>query len=155
MDINIIGLDLTKKPELFKALQNPTPALYTHWVLILRKKIQTPLVLLATCDRIELYTTEEINSYEVLERTLSLNSIAVKPYRYSISGKEGIIHLFLLSTGVISPLFGEDSIISQLSNAYFISRQCGNLSAVLSRFFNMAIAFGKRIKTQYSIDEFD
>ena len=153
--ISLLALDITKCPEEFKSLENIAQGLYCHYLKELRKRIQKPLVLLITCDRIELYIEGEFYSFEVLERVLALNTIRIKDFRYSKYREDSIKHLLLLSTGIISPLFGEETIISQLVMAAELSRRTGVISSTLSRLFNMAIAFGKRIKSEYKLEDFD
>lgn len=62
---------------------------------------------------------------EILERALSLNPAAVSRYRYSLCGDDAVRHILLLSAGVISPLFGEDTIQGQLALAGDVARLSG------------------------------
>lgn len=155
MRIFLSGLDFTKSPELFRHLQNPEPSLLSQWVSRLRSRSRKPLVFLLTCDRFEIYSLDSPYPHESAERVLSLNPAIVKSFRYSMEGEEAIRHLFLLSSGIISPLFGEDTIISQLAISSTIARSLGSSSPYLEKLFNMAVAFGKKCHTKLNLREFE
>lgn len=153
--ISTIGLDMTRNASDFRHLQNLDDGMYSHILGKIRKRIQKPCILLLTCDRAELYIEGTMSSPEIFERALSLNIAKAKASRYSMCGKDAMMHLFLLASGVLSPLFGEDAILSQLLHSLDIARDNGSSSPCLSRLFNMAIAFGKRMQSEYKLDDFD
>ena len=68
------------------------------------KNIRFPFVLIVTCDRAEIIAEHECPP-EMLERALSVNPIAARKCRYSIKEDDVLYHVFLLSTGILSPGF--------------------------------------------------
>lgn len=155
MNFFVTGLDFTGKAELFQSLQNPERSQLSLFVRKLRESFDSPLLFLLTCDRFEIYCENKPYPAEKAERILSLNPLAVKKYRYSISGKDAIDHLFWLSSGIISPLFGEDTIISQLITALDIARLEGVHSSRLDKLFNMATAFGKKCQSTMRLRQYE
>ena len=155
MNFFVTGLDLTERAELFQALQNPDKSQLSSYMRKLRESFDYPQLFLLTCDRFEIYTENKPYPAEKAERILSLNPLVVKKYRYSISGDDVISHLFWLSSGIISPLFGEDTIISQLITSSELARQEGVHSSRLEKLFNMAIAFGKKCQSTMRLRQYE
>ncbi|MDR1745756.1 MAG: glutamyl-tRNA reductase [Tannerella sp.] len=88
-----------------------------------------PHVLLATCNRMELYWGEGA----VPERALR--------------------HLYRVAAGLESALIGERAIQGQLKQAYLEALKKYHLSPHLNRLFQTAIHTGKRVRTETSISE--
>ena len=148
------GISFIQEPRLFEHLQNKDDAFLLSVSARLMRSYRLPFALLLTCDRAEVIAEGE-GSPEALERALSLNPAAMKGFRYSSGGTDALLRLFLLSTGILSPLFGEDTIISQISKAEEIGRLAGTLSPRLSKLLNMAAAFSKRVHTDMKVRVFD
>lgn len=155
MDLFITGLDFTKQPELFKNIQNINLDKLMGFQIKLTRLFSFPCVLILTCDRAEVLSEFKPINYETLEHVLGLKSLLVKPYRYSYENKEALLHVFLLSAGIISPLFGEDTIISQLTDSEISSRLTGSASSRISKLLNMAVAFGKEMQSDDSLFKID
>ena len=143
--IHLIGLDFTEEPHLFEKLSNPSLCDIERYESELYKMVRIPLVMVLTCNRAEVYSEGSI-SCECLEKALGLNTIKVKKYRYG--SEKPILHLFLLSSGVLSPRFGEDSVISQIRNGWEAARSAASSSSALSKLFNMAVSFGKDMQSK-------
>lgn len=95
----------------------------------IRQDDDTPHVLLATCNRTEIYWGEgEI--------------------------PEGLaLHLFRVAAGLESSLIGERAIQGQLKQAYTLAQKQYRLSASLNRLFQCAMHVGKRVRTETQIAE--
>ncbi len=148
------GLSFVEEPELFSHLQNKGMDYLLSISSVLMKSYRFPFAVLLTCDRAEIIS-EERASIEVFERALSLSPIRVKKYRYSYEGDDAILRLFKLSTGILSPLFGEDTIQGQIAMSMECGRLSGTLSPTLSKLLNMTVAFSKRIHTDIHVRVFD
>lgn len=122
--ICITGIDFTGQPLLFAHLQNRGRELLSSATGRLMRQYRFPFILVVTCDRAEVISMESAGC-EILERALSLNPAAVSRYRYSLCGDDAVRHILLLSAGVISPLFGEDTIQGQLALAGDVARLSG------------------------------
>lgn len=150
--IYLRGIDFTKEPHLFDHLYNIEKSKLESYTSKLYSIVRAPLTLMLTCDRAEVYSEKEIPE-ETIERVLSLSPLKVRGYRYSSC--DPICHLFMLSSGILSPRFGEDSIISQIRIAMEASHSVFAQSSHLSKAFNMAIAFGKECQSKYSMSVVD
>ena len=155
MELFVTGLDFVQNALLFEKLQNLDKGTLSAYTQRLREGFEHPIVFLLTCDRFEIYSFSSPYPAEKAERILSLNPLMVKKYRYSISSDEALCHLFGLSSGILSPLFGEDTIISQLVSAIEGARTVGASSSRLDKLFNMAIAFGKKCQSTLSLRSYE
>ncbi len=154
--MKIVGYDFTSAPEnLRKALLYEREDVQKS-ALSLVHRTRSRYVLLVTCNRVEIYTSDDSNiSHTMLSSALGLNYPMTRDYRYSIDGNEVIRHLFLLSTGVLSAYFGEEVILSQLNIAIETARRVGSVSGELNVLFQSAIAFAKRVHTEMKVRVFD
>ncbi len=150
--IYLRGIDFTKEPHLFDHLYNIEKAQLESYTSKLFSIVKAPLAIMITCDRAEVYSEKEIPE-ETIERLLSVSPLKVREYRYDAD--DPIEHLFLLSSGILSPRFGEDSIISQIRISMEASQAVFASSSHLSKAFNMAIAFGKECQSKYSMNVID
>ena len=152
--IYISGLDFTRDITQFSHLQNRGEELLYSASRKLMKVLRFPFVLIVTCDRAEIIGINKVPS-ESLERALSLNPAAVTKCRYHIEGEEAELHLFHLASGIISPLFGEDTVQGQITLAAETARLAGSSCPSLNKLCNAAVAFGKEMHSKYRIRVFD
>ena len=113
-------------------------------------------VLLATCNRTELYVTAandadgEANLRRFLE-DLTGAGADIDGYIDALKGEECINHLFAVASGLDSLVLGEGQILSQVKAAYATAREVGTTGTVLNTLFHRAIAVGKRVRTETRI----
>lgn len=111
------------------------------------------VVLLATCDRIEVWSDgAKGDLWEPMCRALGLAPLAWKPYAYAYTDEGAVDYLFHLACGLHSPLFGEDTIISQIEGASRLSRQCGCATALLQHVMQCAVSLAKKVHGSMSLD---
>lgn len=109
------------------------------------------VVLLATCNRTELYISVEKPVASVLEMLCFIKQVSYEKYKqYSIerTEKDAMDHLFRLACGMKSKIFGEDQILTQIKMALVSSRDAQTTDSFLERVFQTAIATGKKVKTK-------
>ena len=150
----VTGLDFTRSVSLFSHLQNRGDELLLSAGRRLMKTVRSPFVLLVTCDRAEAIGEKAVPA-EALERALSVSPISAAACRYSIGQDEAERHVFLLASGIISPLFGEDTVQGQIASAAECARLSGSSSPYLDKLLNMAVAFSKRMHTEHRLRVFD
>ena len=148
------GISFIEEPLLFSHLQNRDDGFMLSVSSRLMRSYRFPFAFLLTCDRAEIIAEGE-GSHEVLERALSLNPAAMRPFRYRYDGDEALERIFLLSSGIISPLFGEDTIQGQIARSLEIGRLSGTLSPQLSKLLNMAVSFSKSVHSTMKVRVFD
>ncbi|MSR37042.1 MAG: glutamyl-tRNA reductase [Gemmatimonadetes bacterium] len=127
---------------------------------LLRSEGVGEAVLLATCNRTELYLNPE--SEGVLERVENFLAKAAGPlpgslgrYLYRHSGDEVALHLFRVTSGLDSMVLGEAEVQGQVRDAY--QRSAGAepplTAAVLNRLFQTALSVGGRVRSETTVGE--
>ncbi len=114
-------------------------------------------VLLSTCNRTELWVSYEQaeDSKELVcspfKMLCGLKQISMERFQDLVmerEGEEAVMHLFRLSCGMQSKVFGEDQILTQVKNALSLARESETVDSVLERLFQTAITAGKKVKTE-------
>ncbi len=117
------------------------------------------VVLIQTCNRIELYLVSE-DGYRTLkaaEEYLSNHAsnhtakarIAIE---YSLN-HNALNHLLRVASGLESMVIGEDQIANQVWNAYLEAEKANAVGPVLSLLFNRAVNVGRRVRRETGINK--
>lgn len=116
------------------------------------------LVILSTCNRVELYVTFEQGDGRERERLACLLSqitdvetSVFDDQLYFHTGREAIHHLLRVATGLDSSVLGEPQILGQVKQAYMAAIETGTIGPVLTDLFRAAIRSGKRARTETDI----
>src|SRR2546430_2451918 len=111
------------------------------------------IVLLSTCNRVELYGTTQRSSSDIksLFQFLSSEARELDPYIYLHEDVDAARHLFRVTAGLESMVLGETEITGQIKNAYEIARNAGLTGRVLNRLFQRAFQATKEIRTRTGI----
>jgi len=113
------------------------------------------LVILSTCNRIELYAVSPSLTSNDLSLLLSeargVSTDAFIPHIYHYTDEEAIRHLMRVASGLDSLVLGEPQILGQVTNALEQARGAGSVGPLLSRLFQRAIHAGKRARTETHI----
>ncbi|MGI5912053.1 MAG: glutamyl-tRNA reductase [Syntrophomonadaceae bacterium] len=116
-------------------------------------------VILATCNRTEIYATaRDIQTgIEVLKDFLSCYSgmtyQELKQFIYLPNCYDAISHLFRVAAGLDSMILGEAQILGQVKEAYLAAVEAGASSKVLNSLFQRAIYIGKKVQTETRINQ--
>ena len=113
------------------------------------------LVILSTCNRVELYAATTTPFFEALESFLSeTQNIPVSEFSqflYRLQDEDAVRHLLGVAAGLDSVVLGEPQILGQVTDAYAVARRHGSVGKILSRLFQTAIYAGKRARTETAI----
>jgi glutamyl-tRNA reductase len=111
------------------------------------------VVLLSTCNRVEIYGTASWIQGKVhrIFQQLASADVDVTPYVYVKEGVEAIQHLFSVASGLDSMVIGETEITGQVKNAYAAAQQAGLTGPMTNRLFQTALQIGKEIRTHTAI----
>jgi glutamyl-tRNA reductase len=119
------------------------------------------VILLSTCNRIELYaavTNPRISDdliFAALARFLAhrrgLASASFAAHTFRLTGLEAARHLCRVAAGLDSLVLGEPQIQGQVSTALNVAQEAGAAGPVLSALFSSAIRAGKRARTETEI----
>jgi len=113
------------------------------------------LVILSTCNRIELYAVsariDPDNLKVFLSEARGVPADEFTPHLYHYRDEDAIRHLLQVASGLDSLVLGEPQILGQVTNALEQARGAGSSGPLLSRLFQRAIHAGKRARTETHI----
>jgi glutamyl-tRNA reductase len=113
-------------------------------------------VILQTCNRVEIFgAAKDPDEHKLLEEWVSSAGLSEKDLD-SIEinrGKDAIVHLMRLASGLESLVVGEDQILGQVRRAFEFSRAHCYASANLSVVFDRALKAGSRIRAATGINK--
>src|SRR6202162_107001 len=111
------------------------------------------IVLLSTCNRVEIYgTTRKATGHiKSLWQLLCPEPRDLDPHIYLYEGAAAARPLLRVAAGLDSMVLGETEITGQIKNAYEIARNAGLTGRVLNRLFQKAFQATKEIRTHTGI----
>ena len=113
------------------------------------------LVLLSTCNRIELYAASNQPAFGELEAFLSqVSNVPADQFQshlYRFQDMEAVRHLFEVAAGLDSLVIGEPQILGQVTRSLELARGQNTAGSILNRLFQDAIHAGKRTRTETAI----
>ena len=111
------------------------------------------IVLLSTCNRVEIYGTTQDASSDIksLLQLLCSKPRELDAYIYVHQNIDAVRHLFRVAAGLDSMVLGETEITGQIKNAYEIALRAGLTGLVLNRLFQKAFQATKEIRTRTEI----
>lgn len=112
------------------------------------------LVLVSTCNRVELYAVAPRITRPTVQRlfeVLSGSDFDFSPYIYVKEGAEAAEHLFAVAGGLDSMVLGETEITGQVKQAYQSAQDAKLTGKLTNRLFQTALQVAKEIRTQTGI----
>jgi len=111
------------------------------------------VVLLSTCNRVEVYgTTPWVNgNVHGIFKNFGASESDFAPYLYVKEGDEAVRHLLSVAGGLDSMVVGETEITGQVKNAYQAAQTAKLTGRVMNRLFQTALQIGKEIRTHTNI----
>jgi glutamyl-tRNA reductase len=110
------------------------------------------IVVLCTCNRIEIYYVAEDTAaaagwlMKCLADFHQIPENLVRSALVNFCCADAVRHIFRVASGVESMVFGEHEILGQIRDAYFFSRRHAKTNSCLNRLFQQAIATGKKVR---------
>ena len=115
----------------------------------------TELIILSTCNRIELYAASTQLVFPELVAFLAdvcdVPEEKFYPHCYQLQDVKAALHLFEVAAGLDSLVIGEPQILGQIVHALELSRGQNMAGPVLNRLFQAALHAGKRARTETNI----
>jgi glutamyl-tRNA reductase len=111
------------------------------------------VVLLSTCNRVEIYgVTPWVNgAVHRLFQVLASSEGNFTPHLYVKEGAEAAKHLFSVASGLDSMVIGETEITGQVKQAYQAAQGAKLTGRITNRLFQSAFQVAKEIRTQTAI----
>ena len=126
-----------------------------------RKLIETAelgeCIIIQTCNRVEIFAaSKNPDPRRLLEgwavaAGLSYNEVADNVE--ICTGKDVILHLLKLSSGLDSLVIGEDQVLGQVKRSFEFSRSNGYTGSLLSVIFDRAIKIGGKVRTMTGLNK--
>src|SRR6266508_2395134 len=159
MHILSIGLNHTSAPvHLRERLHFSEDQVRASLARLTCGKVPSPLaeiVILSTCNRIEIYSASGTLSFKELEDFLSetrgVSADEFLPYLYRSHDQHAVRHLYEVAAGLDSLVIGEPQILGQVTKALELARGQNTAGPLLNRLFQAAIHAGKRARTETAI----
>ena len=107
-------------------------------------------VLLATCNRTELYlhTESPVDALQLLTRAADIPIETYRPLAVSYTNEQMVRHIMEVAAGLKSQIFGDDQIVTQMRTALDLARQAGTTDSILDSLLRLAVTAGKQIRTE-------
>ena len=111
--------------------------------------------ILSTCNRTEIYCTHRNEDTDTiidwLHHFFLLDQQVLTPYLYIHRGREAVVHMSRVASGLNSLVLGEPQILGQMKDAYAFSREANALNGLLDRLFQHVFNTAKQVRTQTAI----
>ncbi len=115
----------------------------------------TEVIIISTCNRIEIYAASNKLAFAELEAFLSgihcVPAHELHPHLYRFKDMDAVRHLFHVAAGLDSLVIGEPQILGQVTKALELARGQNTAGPLLNRLFQSAIHAGKRARTETAI----
>jgi len=123
---------------------------------ILRQTGCAEALLLATCNRVEVYSVSQkrVSTDEIarcLTRRIDIDTNDYAPPFYRYEAEKCVQHLFRVASGLDSMVVGESEILGQAKKAYESARTSGAVGPYLHRLFQRAFRVAKQVRTHTDI----
>lgn len=159
MHILTIGLNHTTSPvQLRERLHFGEDQVRASLARLTCGKITSALsevVILSTCNRIEIYAASSAVAFDELEAFLSdTRSVPIeefRPHLYRFKDMDAVRHLYEVAAGLDSLVVGEPQILGQVTKALELGRGQNTAGRMINRLFQSAIHAGKRARTDTNI----
>jgi glutamyl-tRNA reductase len=123
-------------------------------------KVHVPWsVILSTCNRTEIYSTELSNYKEgshvlgFLEYHFGMSRMELAEHTYHATDRNVAEHLFKVTSGLDSMVIGEFEVLGQVKTALEHAENAGVVNLPLRRLFQDAIRTGRRVREETGISK--
>ncbi len=157
MNLAVIGINHKETPIEIREKFSFTESKKIEAGNLLLDSVTNEVVILSTCNRSEVYVVSEdiersiedsINMYKKFFKVEN-----TEDYLLIKKGKEAVIHLYMVVSGLDSAVLGEDQILGQVKDAILSSMELNYSGKVLNRLFQDALNEGKKIRREIKISE--
>jgi glutamyl-tRNA reductase len=116
--------------------------------------VATELVILSTCNRVEVYGVAEAPglaraaAFRELARFRGVDAAAVEPVLYTHVDGDAVRHAFRVAASLDSMVLGEPQILGQVKGAFALAQTAQTVGPALHALFSQAFAVAKRVRTE-------
>src|SRR6266702_5724287 len=118
------------------------------------------VLILSTCNRVELVTLQEdtpatennkADLLRFLNEYFAVPAHTIQPHLYEFREREAVRHLFRVASSLDSMVVGEPQILGQVKESYTVAREVGAVSGTLEPLLQRAFSVAKRVRTETQI----
>lgn len=150
------GLDIREK--LAFSNEDQLQAAYAHWQ---QRHPNSELVVLSTCNRVEIYAAEDHNNQPLATDQLTqfiseFHDIPPDELTDAVlfhHGRDAISHLFEVVCSLDSMVLGEPQIVTQVKDAYRIAGEQNSCGPLTNHLFQHALKVSSRVRTETKLSE--
>jgi len=159
MSVLVVGISHNSAPvRMLEAVSVDAEALQKMVTDVAHCEHVTEAAVIATCNRLEIYTevdrfhgsVEEL-SRKIIERA-GESVEAMLPHLYVHYDDGAVSHLFQVAAGLDSMAVGEGQILGQTRSALQLGQELGTVGPALNSLFQQALRVGKRSRAETDID---
>jgi glutamyl-tRNA reductase len=159
MAIVVVGLNHTTAPVAVRECLAFSDATLAQALAQFRPPEVHELVILSTCNRVEMYMQTRDVEASVASCVAFLAECHAVPasqfasHLYQLSDLEAVRHLFRVAASLDSLVLGEPQILGQVKAAYLAAQAAGRTGSILSQLFERAFSLAKAVRTQTGISD--
>lgn len=157
MNLAVIGINHKETPIEIREQFSFTESLKIEAGNKILDGASNEVVILSTCNRSEVYVvSEDIESAigDTVKMYRDFFQVEnTEDYLLIERGREAVVHLYMVVSGLDSAVLGEDQILGQVKDAIISSMELNLSGKVLNRLFQDALNEGKKIRSQIKISE--
>ncbi|MDG1894255.1 MAG: glutamyl-tRNA reductase [Fuerstiella sp.] len=150
------GLDVREKLA-FASEEQLTQA-YAHWQ---QRHPDSELVVLSTCNRVEIYaasdeTSDEMSTQHITDFVSAFHNLPSDEFTSSVlyhHGESAVEHLFEVVCSLNSMVLGEPQIVQQVKEAYRVAQENSACGLLTNTLFQQALAVSAKVRTNTKLSE--
>jgi len=148
MNLTLVGINYKRAPvSLREQVYFSKKDVFLALEVLFEKGVAQGAVILSTCQRIEIYAEGDDAS---LLRSFLLdfkNTGDLSPDHFYIKqNDEAVLHLFTVAAGLDSLIVGENEVLHQVKEAYFLAKRFEATTPFLNKVFERALFVGKQAR---------
>jgi len=151
----VVGVSHHNSPvQVREALAFPRDTLPTALVRLKREAGLSEVMILSTCNRVEVYAAGGVTEAQTIASVLRAHACAqsrVIPMLDQRVGVAAVRHAFRVAAALDSMVLGESQILGQLKDAYQAAETADTLGPVLNGLRQHSVAAAKRVRTETGI----
>jgi glutamyl-tRNA reductase len=159
MAVVVVGLNHTTAPVAVRERLAFSDATLAEALAHFRPPEVQELVLLSTCNRVEMYMqtsdvdTSVASAVAFVAACHAVPPTQFTPHLYQLSELEAVRHLFRVAASLDSLVLGEPQILGQVKAAYLAAQAAGRTGMIFSQLFERALRVAKTIRTETGISD--
>ena len=158
MHVSLVGINHQTSPISVREKVAVGSGQLDHSLSLLRACIPYGIIL-STCNRTEVYTTDRDggNAWEAslsfLKTQTNIDEVNLRQCTYTSQDEDAIEHLFRVSAGLESMVVGEFEVLGQIGHALEMAEAAGMVNLPLRHIFQGAIRSGRRVRSETEISK--